>query len=99
MHPTTIKKISKTEVKIIWNDDIETLYTLEQLRDNCPCAGCSGEKILLREYIPPEPDKRTPGRYDLKAIQPVGSYAIQLTWGDGHNTGIYSYEFLRSFPA
>lgn len=97
MKPTSIKKATGNELKIVWDDGIETRYTLEQLRENCPCAGCSGEKVLLHEYIPPEPDRRTPGRYELKNIQPVGSYALQLTWGDGHNTGIYTYELLRNF--
>ena len=97
MKPTSIKKVSRNELKIVWNDGIESVYALEELRDRCPCAGCSGERVLMHEYVPPEPDKTAPGRYDLKGIQPVGSYAIQLTWGDGHNTGIYSYEYLRSF--
>jgi len=33
------------------------------------------------------------GRADL---EPVGNYALRFTWGDGHNTGIYSFDLLRS---
>jgi ATP-binding protein involved in chromosome partitioning len=29
------------------------------------------------------------------AIRLVGSYAIRITWSDGHDTGIYTYEWLR----
>jgi DUF971 family protein len=35
---------------------------------------------------------------ELRAEQPVtrvGSYALQFFWADGHNSGIYSFEFLR----
>jgi DUF971 family protein len=32
--------------------------------------------------------------YELKSLQPVGQYAIQATWKDGHDTGIYSFEYL-----
>jgi DUF971 family protein len=28
-------------------------------------------------------------------IETVGEYAIQITWKDGHNTGIYSWEYLQ----
>ena len=31
--------------------------------------------------------------YDAKL---VGNYAIQFTWSDGHNTGIFDFRFLRS---
>ena len=36
-----------------------------------------------------------PGQYELQGIEPVGSYALQLVWGDGHRTGIYTYDYLR----
>jgi DUF971 family protein len=32
--------------------------------------------------------------YKIKNIETVGDYAIQITWDDGHNTGIYSWEYL-----
>ena len=98
MKPTSIKKINKDELRIVWEDKHETTLTLQQLRDACPCAGCSGETLLLHEYKPPEPDRLSPGRYELKSIQPVGSYAVQFTWGDGHNTGIYTFDYLNNFP-
>jgi DUF971 family protein len=33
--------------------------------------------------------------FDLVSWQTVGGYAIQPRWGDGHNTGLYSYACLR----
>lgn len=35
-----------------------------------------------------------PGAFDLKQLRPVGGYALQPVWGDGHSTGIFSFEFL-----
>ena len=32
---------------------------------------------------------------DITALEPVGSYAVQPTFSDGHATGIYSWEYLR----
>ena len=95
MKPTRIKSTGPDQLTITWEDGKETTYSLTQLRDGCPCASCSGETLLLHEYRPAEPDRTVPGRYQLKSIQPVGSYAIQITWGDGHSTGIYTYEYLR----
>ena len=97
MRPKSIKRIDEQHLKIIWADGTERMYPLRELRDQCPCAGCAGETVLMHEYRPPEPDRSTPGRYEIRDIQLVGSYAMQVTWGDGHNSGIYQWEFLRNF--
>ncbi|HTD91419.1 MAG TPA: DUF971 domain-containing protein [Burkholderiales bacterium] len=34
---------------------------------------------------------------DIKAIEPIGNYAVQLTFSDGHNTGIYSWDLLYDY--
>ncbi|MBI1804228.1 MAG: DUF971 domain-containing protein [Ignavibacteriae bacterium] len=95
MRPKKIKKINDFELTILWDDEHQSRYALEHLRNACPCAGCQGETILLREYSPPSPDMSAAGRYELTGIQQVGSYAIQLTWADGHSTGIYTWEQLK----
>jgi DUF971 family protein len=33
--------------------------------------------------------------YEVKNIEVVGEYAIQITWKDGHNTGIFSWDYLK----
>lgn len=96
MHPTSIKRTDGTKLHVVWDDRHESRIPLEQLRDDCPCAGCQGETILLREYVPPPADKTTPGRYELRNLSLVGSYAMQCEWGDGHSAGIYTWERLRA---
>jgi len=39
------------------------------------------------------------GSFEIKRLMPVGGYAIQPAWGDGHSTGIYSFEYLRKLAA
>jgi DUF971 family protein len=95
MIATQIKLSSQDELSIKWNDDHASIISLRTLRDSCPCAGCQGETVLLKTYKP-EPQQHLPGRYKLTDIQPVGHYAIQISWGDGHTTGIYTWEFLRN---
>jgi DUF971 family protein len=31
----------------------------------------------------------------IRNLVPVGAYAVQIVWSDGHDTGIYSFETLR----
>ncbi len=94
MTPKQIKIFNKTELFINWNDDKKTKINLKYLRDECPCASCKGETVLLKTYRPIKPSLNHPDMYLIKDIQPVGEYAIQITWKDGHNTGIYSWDYL-----
>ena len=95
LYPVQIK-LSKPNLYLKWSDGNEGTISLKLLRDECPCASCKGETILLQEYKPVKELNERPGMYELKNIQQVGNYAIQLFWGDGHSTGIYTWEKLRS---
>jgi DUF971 family protein len=80
---------------LLWDDGHQGLIPLRSLRDQCPCAGCQGETVLLKSYKPePTPDK--PGKYKVVGAQQVGSYALSVSWADGHQTGIYTWETLRA---
>ncbi len=96
MKPVSIKKGTNQDLSIMWDDGHKGRSSLKQLRDRCPCAGCQGETVLLHSYQAPPQDRSIPGRYEITGIQQVGSYAVQLSWRDGHSTGIYSWDYLRS---
>lgn len=82
---------------IVWSDGMTSTLDLATLRSSCPCATCkearaeSQKKKSLLTVLP--------GNYseDLKiaGAELVGNYALKLTWTDGHDTGIYSFAFLR----
>lgn len=95
MIPTRITLSSPDELSLTWTDGSQSRIPVRILRDNCPCASCQGETVLLRTYSP-APQPELPGKYTLKGAQQVGSYALQITWGDGHQTGIYTWEKLQS---
>ncbi|MFH1681569.1 MAG: DUF971 domain-containing protein, partial [Candidatus Eisenbacteria bacterium] len=62
------------------------------LRRACPCASCVDESSGKRTLDPLSVlDTVRPVR-----IEPVGRYAIRILWSDHHDTGIYSFEYLRS---
>lgn len=74
--------------EIHWADGYAGKIPHELLRGYCPCAGCQGHSGAIR-FIPG-------GDQDLEDIKTVGNYALQLTWGDRHDSGLYSFRFLRS---
>lgn len=95
MYPAQFKKLSDEEILIKWDDGREFIIGAKYLRDRCPCASCAGESVLWREYKPSPLQVLTPGKYNLKGAEVVGDYALALTWIDGHNTGLYSFDYLR----
>ncbi len=94
MKPIQIKISEKKDFAVKWDNETVSKISLKYLRDECPCAGCKGETILLHTYRPPRPSKVTPEMYQIKAIQPVGEYAVQIVWKDGHDSGIYTWDYL-----
>ena len=66
-------------------------YPHELLRGYCPCAQCQGHTGPVRVVAG--------GDLELSHIEEVGNYGLQLTWGDGHNTGIYAFRFMRALCA
>jgi DUF971 family protein len=94
--------ISKSKgIKIDWKDGHRSEYGLEYLRDECPCATCTG----AHGTPPRQPTSgTTPAASPFQMFQPrlkmlnveqVGHYAVRIHWSDGHSTGIYSFEHLR----
>lgn len=88
--------ISKSKgIKIDWKDGAKSDFSLTFLRERCPCASCTGahgtpperpQASLLQMYKP---------NLKILEIEPVGNYAIRIQWNDGHNTGIYTFHYLR----
>ncbi len=93
--PTEIKLSDDRILRIVWSDGHISRFSLQYFRDQCPCAGCQGESDIFGEVrMPVQLPVTKPGKYDLKHLAPVGNYAIAAVWGDGHDTGIYSWEHL-----
>ncbi len=92
LEPRQIIEDGDAEISIVWSDDSETKYAAPGLRRACPCAGCvnewTGEKILKTESVSD----------DLKfdSISIVGRYALNFHFSDKHDTGIYTFQYLRN---
>lgn len=89
--PSRIGQQGPRTLAITWGDGHESVYDVRRLRLACGCAHCidewSGAERIDTGSIP---EDVTPQR-----IQPVGRYAIQIDWSDGHQTGIYPFRRLR----
>lgn len=90
--PVEIGRHGDHDVKIRWEDGHESVFPARYLRLHCRCAVCvdevSGAPLL-------EPDSVAEGVHPTK-LELVGHYAIQPSFSDGHFTGIYSFEVLRT---
>ena len=86
-----IRQAGSSTLAITWSDGHESVYDVRALRLACGCATCvdewSGEERIDPATVP---DDVQPTQ-----IRPVGRYAIQIDWSDGHTTGIYPFERLR----
>jgi DUF971 family protein len=96
-----VKKTEGTGVEIEWQDGHQSAWSFAWLRNACPCATCHEDR---------EKTGRLPGEAKAKdqtllkmyeapvkplEVAPVGKYALKFKWSDGHESGIYSWEYLR----
>jgi len=96
VQPTGIEVSNKEQVlEIEWSDGVKSVYPLFGLRKNCPCVMCRGGHAHMNEFEPKMFFVENPAKIDIKDIQQVGNHAIQITWADGHNSGMYRWETLR----
>jgi DUF971 family protein len=82
---------------IQWGDGHRSIYSFDLLRKECPCAVCrEAHHTTTEDPFRVVTSAVRPGEVTVAGAEQVGLYAIRFDWTDGHNTGIYSYEYLRS---
>lgn len=89
MHPTEITLHQQSKLlEIAFSDGSSYRLPYEFLRVHSPSAAVRGHG--------PSQEVLQVGKQDVNVVdvQPVGSYAIKLTFDDGHNTGLYSWDYL-----
>ena len=91
LKPVQIHQIDSHCLQIVWSDGHDSRYETLHLRWQCRCANCvdewNGKARLDRSLVPKDVHP-----IDIEA---VGHYGLKFNWSDGHNTGIYSYGYLR----
>ena len=79
--------------RVVWDDGAVSEYEWEPMRRACPCAYCSGEGQFAGNVN--SETKFSAEQTTLKQVFPVGRYGLTPEWGDGHDTGIYTFKLLR----
>jgi DUF971 family protein len=91
IEPAEISQESNSQLRISWADGRVCNYQAVALRRACPCAQCvdewTGERTLKPQTISDE--------IEIGDLSIVGRYALNFRWSDGHETGIYSFQYLR----
>ncbi len=86
--------IAGRELAVAWGDGHESYIPMGTLRRRCPCAMCTSRpangRDSLRMVEGPRLDDIT-----IVRLVPVGAYAVQIVWSDGHDLGIYPFKLLR----
>jgi DUF971 family protein len=85
-----VMKTEGTGVEIDWKDGHKSRWSFAWLREACPCATCHEARDA-------------DGRMYKAPVRPlevtaVGKYAVKFKWNDGHESGIYSWEYMRRLP-
>ena len=86
-------QLIENELAIVWPDGVEDFFQASFLRQHSPSAENIGEKDLFGKTHGGTEQTEFSG-VDIANWKYVGNYAICIHFSDGHNTGIYSWEYL-----
>ena len=114
-HPIELSKHHESRSLVVhWSDGVQQSIKFRKLRDCCPCAHCVDKRTRSAEPqsdLPnAEPEKPKSLQLnvlsanqlkplDISAMKPVGNYAYNIEFSDGHSSGLYPFAFLRSLGA
>jgi len=95
MHlPVNIQLIGR-EVAIVWDDGIESYLDFGHLRAASPSASNQGETDILGNRYGGDSRKSFPG-VEVVSWERIGNYALRFEFSDGHRTGLYTFDYLRT---
>ena len=97
-----VRKTEGTGMDIDWKDGHHSAWSFAYLRHACPCAVCNEERKASGRAAGVAPPSKETGPFVLYQapprpleVTPVGKYALRFKWNDGHESGIYSWDYLR----
>lgn len=103
--PENLSRIAANEIEIAWSDGQTMRYTAKKLRDVCPCATCREKRRGDEEKLAKSKSKTNmllpvlaaseAKPLTIERLRPVGNYAYNIAFGDGHDSGIFTLQFLH----
>lgn len=92
MNPLSVSHSqSERTLRLSWPDGRESLFNHAELRRQCPCSQCRAFRL---KGLTPRVDERV----RLIEINPQG-YGVQLVFSDGHQRGIYPWDYLAQLDS
>jgi len=103
IHPIEISRNGAAAITIRWSDGELSQWTAAELRQACPCANCrekhrgdAGQtEQPTGEIALPVLSAAEARPLTIESMRPVGNYAYNIAFSDGHSTGVYLFEQLR----
>ncbi|MEQ9409663.1 MAG: DUF971 domain-containing protein [Fuerstiella sp.] len=91
--PANIRVHKKEGIlELVWSESDVSRIPFRAIRQDCRCAACidefTGRQILDRDSVP---DTITPDDVAL-----TGNYALKFRWSDAHESGLFTWDHLRS---
>ncbi|MGN6136744.1 MAG: DUF971 domain-containing protein [Aureliella sp.] len=104
--PEKIERCGENDLIILWSDGSRKLYRAIRLREGCPCATCREKQRARQQQSESErlrilPVLTAAELEPLKILRmvPLGNYAYNIAFSDGHDSGIFTFELLRQLGA
>ncbi len=101
-YPLELQRVAGGGIEIVWSDQQRLTYPAARLRKHCPCATCREKRKDDAEETPTTPSLALPvlsaaetRPVEVATMQPVGRYAYNIAFSDGHNSGIFPLALLR----
>ena len=96
MERMVVQEITPDTMTVKWVEDghVSNLSVLT-MRKLCPCATCRVERDKVASNPLHVMKESGPAKYELNDLAPVGRYAVNFLFSDGHSSGIYSWDYLR----
>jgi DUF971 family protein len=81
-------------LELVWSDSEVSRLPFQRVRQNCRCAACVDE-FTGRQVLDPE---SVPADLGLLEVSLCGNYALRIRWSDQHDSGLFTWNHLRSIP-
>ncbi len=99
--PVAIQREGEAAISIQWSDTTTTNWTAGELRKACPCATCrekrrgDGEGQASKPRMLPVLSAAEARPLKIESMRPVGTYAYNIGFTDGHSSGLFTFAMLR----
>lgn len=79
-------------LEIVWTEDETSRIPFRLVRQSCRCAACvdefTGRQVLDKESVPET--------ISAEEVSLTGNYALKIRWSDTHDSGLFTWDHLRS---